>query len=54
MNLQMIDAAEDERHDFIASMQRNESPWWWAVGIASAVALFMLAAYVGPVVFPAG
>lgn len=53
----MKDYHEEERKQFLKLIDpgaRYESAWWWAVVVAFLAVLVMLAAYVGPVVFPAG
>lgn len=55
--IEVKDFHEEQRKQFLRLIDtgaRNESAWWWAVAVAAMFLLVMLAAYVGPVVFPAG
>lgn len=51
----MTDHNTIERQQWLDDLQRpDDTPWWWAIGIAMLALLVLMVSSVGPVAFPAG
>lgn len=54
-NINMTDHNTIERQQWLDDLQRpDDTPWWWAIGIAMLALLVLMVSSVGPVAFPAG